>query len=153
MTDASGHSRPRNELSDQEWTAINADRVAEFRRNGGSFSGPGLAGQPALLLTTIGRRTGQERVQPLVYQPNGDQIIIFATKGGNRRPPAWYLNLLVTPRATVEVGTEVYEVEATVLTGVDRDRVWNRQKELVPGFAQYEEISGREIPVVALRRI
>ena len=79
-------------------------------------------------------------------------LVIFATKGGAPTDPDWYHNLLAHPDVTVEVGTEIVPVRARVAEGDERDRLWSLQKELMPGFAEYEAKTTRQIPVVVLER-
>ena len=79
-------------------------------------------------------------------------MYIFASKGGAPTNPDWYHNLIANPAATVEVGTETFEVEASEVTGEERDRIFARQSELRPQFAQYQANTSRKIPVFALRR-
>jgi deazaflavin-dependent oxidoreductase (nitroreductase family) len=105
-----------------------------------------------LLLTHTGARTGTRYTNPLVYLPDDGRLLIFATKGGAPDNPRWYRNLMANPTATVEVGTERFEVEATEVHGEERDRLYARQAEIVPGFADYERKTDRRIPVIALIR-
>lgn len=125
--------------------------IAEFRANQGKVGGP-FAGAPMLLLTTTGAKSGNRRTTPLVYLPNVDRFIIFASKGGAPTNPSWYYNLVAHPEVTVEVGTETIPVTAVVLTGTERDRLYAEQARLRPAFAEYEAKTTRRIPVVALQR-
>jgi deazaflavin-dependent oxidoreductase (nitroreductase family) len=132
---------------------FNQGIIEEFRANAGKVGG-GFDGAPMILVHHTGAKTGTERVSPLVYQPDGDRFVIFGSKGGAPTHPHWYLNLKANPDTTVEVGTETIAVHAREATGEERDRLWTTQKELMPGFADYEKaIAGaREIPVVVLER-
>lgn len=141
--------KPRNEYTDDDWHEWNRTVVDEFRRNSGAVGGA-LTGAPILLLTTVGRRSGRLRMTPLTYLPDGGRMIVFASKGGSTQAPSWYLNLLSDPRATAELADKTVEVAATVLEGAEREQVWALQKKRYPVFAHYEQIAGREIPVVAL---
>jgi deazaflavin-dependent oxidoreductase (nitroreductase family) len=123
--------------------------IQEFRSNGGKVGGP-FEGAPLLLLHTQGARTGQERVNPMMYRADGDRIAVFASKGGAPTNPDWYHNLLAHPRVTVEVGTETREMVARVAGGEERERIWTGQKRDYPGFADYERNTSREIPVIIL---
>ncbi len=129
----------------------NAGIIEEFRTNQGKVGGP-FAGVPILLLHHTGARTGKVRVNPLAYQADGDRFAVFGSKGGAPTNPDWYHNLLANPEATIEVGTETISVRARVAEGEERERIWNRQKELMPGFAAYEKRTRRQIPVVILDR-
>ena len=111
--------------------------IEEFRANEGRVGGP-FERLPLLLLHHRGARSGIERVNPLAYQQVGDALAVFGSKGGAPTNPDWYHNLLANPRARVEVGTESLDVEAREAEGEERDQIWGRQKELMPGFAEYE---------------
>lgn len=126
--------------------------IDEFRANEGKVGG-NFAGAPLLLLNSTGAKSGQVRTNPMMYLPDGDRLIVFASKAGAPTNPDWYYNLVANPVATVEVGTDRYEVKATVLIGAERDRLYAKQAELYPGFAEYEAKTDRTIPVVALERI
>ncbi len=129
----------------------NTSNINEFRANAGKVGGP-FEGVPVLLLTHTGAKSGTRRTNPLVYLPGGERMYIFASKGGVATNPDWYHNLLANPVATVEVGAETFEVEATPVTGAERDRIYARQAELQPSFGQYQQRTNRKIPVIALTR-
>lgn len=128
---------------------FNAAIIEEFRANGGKVGG-NFEGAPMLLLRHVGARSGVERVNPLVYQPDGDNLAIFASKAGAPTNPDWFHNLVANPDTTVEVGDGTRAVRARVAEGEERERIWSRQKELMPGFADYEQSTDRQIPVVVL---
>jgi deazaflavin-dependent oxidoreductase (nitroreductase family) len=125
--------------------------VEEFRANGGKVGG-GFEGAPMVVLHTTGAKSGKERISPLVYQPVGDAWAIFASKGGAPDNPDWFHNVVAHPDAEIEVGTERIAVKARVLEGDEREPIWSKQKELMPGFAEYEQKTDRTIPVVLLER-
>ena len=126
--------------------------IEEFRSAGGKLSGP-FQGAPVLLLHSTGAKTGQERTTPMMYLADGDRLFVFASKAGAPTNPDWYHNLVAHPRASVEVGTETFDVEAEVTVGEERDRLYAIQAERYPGFAEYQEKTTRVIPVVSLRRV
>ena len=126
--------------------------IAEFRQNEGRVGGP-FEGRPLLLLHHTGAKTGIERVNPLAYQQVGEAWAVFGSKGGAPTNPDWYHNLIANPQARVEVGTETFEVVARVAEGEERQRIWEEQKRLMPGFADYETRTARRIPVVVLERV
>jgi deazaflavin-dependent oxidoreductase (nitroreductase family) len=130
----------------QDW---NSQIIAEFRANGGKVGGP-FEGGTLLLLHTVGARSGQPRVNPVMYQDIGDGVAVFATKGGAPTHPDWYFNLLANPRVSAEIGTETVPLVARVAEGAERDRIWEAQKRANPGFADYETKTTRQIPVVIL---
>lgn len=132
--------------------SFNEGIVKEFRENGGKVGGD-FSGAPMVILTTTGAKSGQPRVSPLVYTTDGDRIVIIASKGGAPTNPDWYFNLIANPIATVEIGTEKFQVRATEVTGEERDRLYAAQAALMPGFADYEKKTTRKIPVFVLERI
>jgi len=131
-----------------EW---NKAIIKEFRENGGAVGGQ-FEGAPLLILHTTGAKSGKERVNPLMYLPDGGRTIIFASKAGMPTNPDWYYNLVANPTVKVEVGTESYDATAKILEGDERERVWTQQKQQFPQFAEYEAGTGRTIPVIALER-
>ena len=132
----------------------NTALIEEFRANDGKVGGQ-FEGAPLLILHTTGAKSGQERLAPVMYQAvgDGDAVAVFASKAGAPTHPDWYHNLLADPSATVEVGGETYAVKARVAAGDERERIWSTQKERYPGFADYEQKTSREIPVVVLERV
>jgi deazaflavin-dependent oxidoreductase (nitroreductase family) len=132
-----------------DMSEFNRAIIEEFRANGGKVGGS-FEGAPVLLLTSTGAKSGQRRTTPLMYMPDGERMVIFASKGGAPTNPAWYHNLRANPSATVEVGTDSVDVDAAVTSGEERERLFKRQAELYPQFAEYAEKTTREIPVVAL---
>jgi deazaflavin-dependent oxidoreductase (nitroreductase family) len=125
--------------------------IEEFRANGGRIAAFGDADM--VILHHAGAKTGKERETPLVSQVDGDKVIVFASKAGAPSHPDWYHNLVANPRARIEIGSDARDVIARVATGEERERIWSRQKELMPGFAEYEKTAGdREIPVIVLER-
>lgn len=129
----------------------NRQIIEEFRANQGKVGGV-WEGRRLLLLTTTGAKSGQRRTNPLAYLPDGDRLLIFASKAGMPTNPDWYHNLVAHPDVTVEVGAETYEATATVLTGEERDRLYAKQAEVSPAFADYQAKTTRTIPVIALSR-
>jgi deazaflavin-dependent oxidoreductase (nitroreductase family) len=129
----------------------NAAIIEEFRANGGKVGGQ-FEGAPMLLLHTTGAKTGKERVNPLVCQAEGDRLVVFASKAGAPTSPDWYHNLVANPEVIVEVGSETVPLRARVAEGDERERLWATQKGLMPGFADYEAKTTRQIPVVVLER-
>ena len=132
-----------------ELNDFNTRIINEFRANGGKVGGP-FAGAPVLLLTTTGARSGATRVNPLVYLPDGERIVIFASKGGAPANPAWYHNLRAQPVVTVEVGEQTKRMRAVELAGEERDRLFAEQERRFPTFSQYQANTSRVIPVIAL---
>lgn len=130
---------------------FNASIVDEFRAHEGKVGGP-FEGAPMVLLHTTGRRSGTERVNPLVYWPQGDQMVIFASKGGAPTHPDWYRNLMAQPDTTVEVGTDTVAVHARELEGDEYRDLWDRITAAIPGLAEYQAKTSRRIPLIMLER-
>ena len=139
MSESSGHN---------DW---NQKNIEEFRANEGKIGGY-FEGAHVILIHHIGARSGTERVNPLTYLPDGDDMIIAATKGGAPKNPDWYYNLKQHPRIMVEVGTATFSVDATEVTGEERNELWRRLVELRPGFAAYETKTSRVFPMFRLTR-
>src|SRR6266576_5014849 len=94
-----------------------------YRLSGGRFGGK-IGGLPVLLLTTIGRKSGRPRTQPLAYTRTGGGYAVIASKGGAAQHPLWYLNLRANPLAEVTVGRDTHEVRARDAEGEERERLW-----------------------------
>jgi len=123
--------------------------IEEFRTNAGRVGGQ-FEGAPILLLHTTGARTGEERVNPMMYLDSDGRRFVFASKAGADTNPDWYHNLIAHRGVTVEVGTDTYAATAVPVTGADRDRIFAEQARRYPGFAEYQQNTKRVIPVVKL---
>jgi deazaflavin-dependent oxidoreductase (nitroreductase family) len=128
---------------------LNRPVIAEFRANAGVVGGQ-FDGVKMLLLTCQGARTGQSRTIPLSYLADGDTFVVFAANGGRDNDPAWLLNLLAHPKAVIEVDTRTLDVVASVVTGPERDRLWQAEVERLPWFAGFQQRTARPISVVLL---
>ena len=128
---------------------FNARIIEEFCANEGRVGGP-FEGGTLLLLHHVGARTGTPRVNPLMYNRDGDRYVVFASKAGGPTNPDWYHNLKANPNTRIEVGTDTVDVVASEPTGNERDRLYNAQAELRPQFAEYQSKTDRVIPVVVL---
>lgn len=128
--------------------------IAEFRANAGVVATL-LPGNATLLLTTTGRRSGQPRTLPLTYvpDPEGEDLLIVASKAGAPTHPDWFHNLLAQPQVTVEVGSETYAAQATVVAGEERDALFAVMTAAVPSFATSQQKTQRVFPVVRLTRL
>ena len=135
-----------------ELNDFNQQVIREFRANQGKVGGQ-LANMPVLLLTMTGAKSGRTITKPLVYTTDGDRIVVIASFAGAPKSPAWYNNLVANPEATVEVGSERFRVRATVTSGEERQRLFDRQAAQMPIFAEYQKKTTRQIPVLVLTRI
>jgi deazaflavin-dependent oxidoreductase (nitroreductase family) len=121
------------------------------RLTGGRVVAAGLL--PALTLTTVGRKTGKERSQPLAYVLDGDDIILVASNWGQAHHPAWSANLIANPRARVRIKGKEMPVTARLTQGAERERCWRLALRMWPGYETYQRTAGdRKIRVFVLQR-
>jgi deazaflavin-dependent oxidoreductase (nitroreductase family) len=130
-------------------TDWNKDIIDEFRANGGKVGG-NFEGASLLLLHTTGARSGQERVNPMMYRDLGGSLAVFASKAGMDTNPDWFHNLVAHPDVIAEIDTETRAFRARVASPEERAPIWEQQKADYPGFADYEVKTDRVIPVVIL---
>jgi len=128
---------------------FNAQIIEEFRANEGRVGGM-FEGSTLLLLHHVGAKTGTDRINPLVYDRDGDRYVIFASKAGAPTNPDWYHNLKAHPTVAIEVGTDTIDVVAAEAAGEERDRLFRRQAERSPNFSEYQTKTDRVIPVMIL---
>jgi len=133
------------------WHQMTINLINDVREHGVPTDGP-FKGRKILLLTTVGAKTGTIRTTPLVYTTDGDKWVIVASKGGSDSHPAWYLNLLANPNATIEAGGETVSVTATPVHGAERRRLYDQHAAIHATFNDYEKKTSREIPVLVLAR-
>lgn len=129
---------------------FNAGVIEEFRANGGTAGGM-FEGKPLLLLHNVGAKSGTDFVTPLVYLADGDNWVIFASKGGAPNNPGWYHNLKAQPAVSIEIGSDTVDVTAEEAIGAERDRLYSIQEEQQPQFAEYAQKTDRKIPVIVLK--
>ncbi len=128
----------------------NSKIISEFRENGGKVGGQ-FEGAPLLLLHTTGARSGQQRVNPVMYRDlGGGRYAVFASKAGAPVNPDWYHNLVANPQVSAEIGARTERFTARVADGDEREQIWVPHKQANPGFAEYERKTTRQIPVVVL---
>lgn len=122
-----------------------------YRATGGRI-GHHLGPQRTLLLTTIGRKSGRPRTQPLTYVRIDDELVLVASNWGNDYPPAWYLNILSHPQVRVQLKGDTFDATATTATPEQRGRLWPHAVAQNPAYAHYQAGTPREIPLVMLHR-
>jgi deazaflavin-dependent oxidoreductase (nitroreductase family) len=125
--------------------------VPLYRLSGGRI-GSKVGDGPVLLLTTTGRKSGEQRTAPLIYGRDGDAYVIVASKGGAPQHPAWYLNLDAEPQVELQVKDEVFAARARTASGDERGRLWQQMAGIWPAYDDYAKKTDREIPVVVLER-
>jgi deazaflavin-dependent oxidoreductase (nitroreductase family) len=132
-------------------TLFGQEHVDRYRATDGA-EGHDWNGTQALLLTTTGRRSGEERTTPLIYGRDGDDYLIVASKGGSDEPPAWYLNLAAQPEVEVQVKGDRFRARARTASAEEKARMWTTMVAEWPSYDDYQESTEREIPVVVLER-
>jgi deazaflavin-dependent oxidoreductase (nitroreductase family) len=138
-------------MSDTNFNDWNQQVIAEFRANGGKVAQFGDA--PVVILNTIGAKSGQVREVPLVAYVNGDELTVFASKGGAPSNPDWYHNLKATPKITVEYGTDSFDADVVELPEDEAQARLRAQAALMPNFGEYiESAAPRVIPAFSITR-
>lgn len=132
--------------------SVKEQLIAEIRAHGHAVTGI-YVGRQALVLTTIGTRSGEPRVSPLAYSLDRGRFVVTASRGGSPRHPSWYLNLVAHPIVTIEVDGQAIQARATTIEGPERERLWAQHIALHPGIGPYAAMTSREIPIVVLAPI
>jgi deazaflavin-dependent oxidoreductase (nitroreductase family) len=134
-----------------DYQAFTRALTADVRANGRPTSGP-MAGQPLMILTTTGAKSGEPREAIVTYSREEGRYVIAASKSGAPNNPAWFHNLKANPRVTIETGGETFSAVATVVTGDERDRLWGQHATELPQFRAYPAKTDRVIPMIVLER-
>ena len=121
-----------------------------YRASRGRLGGRFLRGAPVMLLTTIGRRSGEPRIAPLIYLEDGDNVVTVASKGGSARHPLWYRNLQTNPDVEVQIGGDKRWLRARTASAEEKDKLWPRLTMIYPDYDDYQARTDRDIPVVIL---
>ncbi|MBI1885741.1 MAG: nitroreductase family deazaflavin-dependent oxidoreductase [Chloroflexi bacterium] len=130
---------------------VSALHVFWYRLTGGLIGGRAAGGNPVLLLTTSGRRTGNERTTPLLYLQDGENFVVVASYGGSDYHPAWWLNLKANPESAVQIRGERLRAKAEEAGPEEKARLWPLLTKMYPGYDDYQRRTERQIPVVILR--
>lgn len=142
-------------VGSRSWRMVNRltdANIALYRRSGGRIGGR-IGRAPVLLLHHVGRKTGRERVAPVLFLADGERLVIVASVGGAPKHPAWFGNLMAHPETTVEVGRRRVQVHAREASEVERAEYWPRLLEIYPSYGTYEGRTDRVIPVVLLEPV
>jgi deazaflavin-dependent oxidoreductase (nitroreductase family) len=127
------------------------EHVRVYRETGGE-RGYDWRGTTILLLSTRGRRTGEQHTTPLIHRTDGDRWVVVASKGGAPEHPGWFQNLAAEPNASIQVLDEEIPVRASVAEGTERERLWKLMAEVWPDYDGYQQKTSRVIPVVVFER-
>jgi F420H(2)-dependent quinone reductase len=134
------------------WKLGSGAHAGVYRATGGKLFGR-MGKSPILLLNTVGRKSGKKRTSPLLYAMDGEDFVIIASKGGASAHPAWYLNLMANPEATVEIEDREVRVRAEEADSEEKSRLWQKMVEMYPAYDAYQEKTEREIPLLVLRPV
>ena len=125
--------------------------ITEFRANAGKVGGY-FEGASIVLLHTKGAKSGAERISPVMYFMDGDRYVVISSAGGSPKNPDWYYNLLAHPDASIEVGTERFDVTAAEVSEPERTRLYEVMESRWKSFTEYKTKTSRIIPVFTLTR-
>ncbi|HEX4680384.1 MAG TPA: nitroreductase family deazaflavin-dependent oxidoreductase [Gaiellaceae bacterium] len=128
------------------------EHVKIYRETGGETGHIWRNGSKILLLTTKGRKSGEPRTTPLIYENADGNYVIVASKGGTPENPGWYENLAKDPQVELQVMGEVFPAHARTAEGEERERLWKLAAQQWPDYDEYQKKTDREIPVVVLER-
>ena len=134
------------------WKLGSGAHAGVYRATGGKLFGR-MGKSPILLLNTVGRKSGKRRTSPLLYAMDGEDFVIIASKGGASAHPAWYLNLMANPEATVEIEDREVRVKAEEADSEEKSRLWQKMVEMYPAYDDYQKKTEREIPLLILRPV
>lgn len=141
--------RRTSKLSIALQNMVTALHIFVYRSTRGAIGGR-MLNSDVLLLTTKGRKTGKIWTVPLLYLPDGDDLVLVASNGGVPKHPAWYLNLQANPNVEIEIKGDKKQVLARTASAEERQRLWPLITAMYSGYAQYQAITDREIPLVLL---
>jgi deazaflavin-dependent oxidoreductase (nitroreductase family) len=127
------------------------EHVRVYRETDGEH-GYEWRGTTILLLTTVGRISGEPRTTPLIHRTDGERWVVVASKGGAPENPSWYENLQAQPQATIQVKGDSIDVRASTAEGEERERLWSLMTEVWPAYDEYQARTDRQIPVVVFSR-
>ena len=134
-------------------TAHHLDRLATKLTGGRGSASAIVTGVPALMLTTIGAKSGEPRTVAVFPIPHPDGVAVIASNFGGLNHPAWYHNLKANPRATVSVEGDTWDAVARIAPPAERDEIWAKGVDIYPGWRKYEITSGdRQIEAFVLVR-
>jgi deazaflavin-dependent oxidoreductase (nitroreductase family) len=110
-------------------------------------------GTTVAILTTTGRKSGEQRSTPLIYQRYGDAYLLVASKGGDPDHPLWYMNIQADPEVVLQIKGDRFKARARTATADERPDMWRTMTATWPDYDVYTTRTSREIPVVVLDRV
>jgi deazaflavin-dependent oxidoreductase (nitroreductase family) len=129
-----------------------AEHVRRYLETDGEVGYRWRNGAPILILTTTGRRSGEDRLRPLIFGDDDGRYVVVASQGGAPTHPDWYLNLDADPNVHVQIKGDRFAARARIAEGEERERLWRTMAEIWPPYDEYQRRTEREIPVVVLER-
>jgi deazaflavin-dependent oxidoreductase (nitroreductase family) len=129
-----------------------AEHVRRYLETDGEVGYRWRNGAPILILTTTGRKSGEERVRPLIFGEDDGRYVVVASQGGAPSHPDWYLNLSADPNVHVQIKGDRFAARARTAEGEERERLWRTMAEIWPPYDEYQRRTDRTIPVVVLER-
>lgn len=128
------------------------DHIRRYLATGGE-DGHLMNGFPCLVLTTTGKKSGEQRQAAVIYGKHGNSYVIIASKGGSDTPPAWFVNLAASGRGHIQVKADKMDVTMRVAEGAEREELWGMMANIFPAYLEYQQKTSRQIPVVVLDRM
>jgi deazaflavin-dependent oxidoreductase (nitroreductase family) len=144
------HSEQRGRMGGM--TLYGDEHVQRYEETDGAEGYEWRNGTIILVLTTKGRKSGQERKHALIYREWDDKYLIVASKGGADAPPTWFLNLQADPHVKVQIKGDRFDAVARIATPEEKPAMWQRMTEHWPDYDEYQKKTDREIPIVVLER-
>ncbi|GHF88582.1 deazaflavin-dependent oxidoreductase (nitroreductase family) [Amycolatopsis bartoniae] len=129
------------------------EHVRRYEETNGEEGHDWQPGVPCLILTTKGRKSGEDRKFPLIYQEVDGDYVIVASKGGDPKHPGWYLNLQANPEVKVQVRADKFTARARTAGDEEREKLWPVMAKVWPDYDEYQKKTDRKIPVVVLERV
>ena len=121
-----------------------------YRLTNGRIGGKFLKGTDVVLVTTLGRRSGEPRTVPLLFMEDGPDLILVASQGGMPSNPAWYYNVTEHPQVTVNRRGVETDMVAREVDAEERANLWPRLVDMYADFTDYQRRTDRTIPVIRL---
>jgi len=135
-------------MSGRDWRLFGRLHTKLYKRLGGRFVGGLGLGRKVLLLTTTGRKSGRPRTTPLVYMPNGNDVLVYPSNGGKQNPPAWWLNLQAHPTATIQIGKTTRKVRARAANETEHATLWPAAERYNPHWRSYAQTITRPLVIL-----
>ena len=139
------------EYEPSPWEPI-ATQVEQYESTGGREGGE-LEGQPVVILTTRGNKTGKLRKTPLMRVERDGRYAVIASMGGAPQHPVWFHNLVADPIVTLQDREHVADYHARVVEGDEKADWWRVATQAWPSYDDYQRNTDREIPLVVLEPI